>query len=48
MPKKFKFKITRPRKVRYRYTPFQQTLESNDLDTYVTYGMQVKTVEEEV
>ena len=36
------------RKVRYRYVPVQQTLKSEDNDDYVTFGISVRTVEEEI
>ena len=36
------------RKVRYRYVPIQQTLLSEDNDAYVTYGISVRTVEDEI
>ena len=36
------------RQVRYRYVPIQQTLTSEDNEPYVTYGISVRTVEEEL
>lgn len=33
--------------VRYRYVPVQETV-TNELGTYVTYGISVRTVEEEI
>lgn len=42
------FQTTPRRKVRYRYVPIQQTLKSDELGTYVTHGISVRTVEEEV
>lgn len=35
-------------KVRYRYVPVQETLTSDELGTYVTYGISVRAVEEEI
>lgn len=34
--------------VKYRYVPVQETLEDDDIGTYVTYGLSVRTVEEEI
>ena len=34
--------------VKYRYVPVQETFESDELGTYVTYGLSVKAVEEEI
>ena len=50
MPKKFqsKFQISQLRKTRYRYVPILQRMETGELGAYITYGLQVKTVEEEV
>ncbi len=36
------------RKVRYRYVPVQQTIESEELGTYVSYGISARAVEEEI
>ena len=33
---------------KYRYVPVQETLEDDDIGTYVTYGLSVRTVEEEI
>ena len=35
-------------KPRYRYVPVQETLRSDELGTYVTYSLSVRTVEEEI
>ena len=34
--------------VKYRYVPVQETLEDDDIGTYVTYGLSVRAVEEEI
>ena len=34
--------------VSYRYVPVQETLKTDELGTYVTYGISVRTVEEEI
>ena len=36
------------REVRYRYVPVQETLQTEDNAKYVTYGISVRTVEDEV
>lgn len=36
------------RNVRYRYVPVQQTIESEELGTYISYGISARTVEEEI
>ncbi len=36
------------RKPKYRYVPVQETLTSDELGTYVTYSLSVRTVEEEI
>ena len=36
------------RKVRYTYTPVQETLTSEEIGTYVSYGISIRTVEEEI
>ena len=35
-------------KVRYRYVPVQETLRTDELGTYVTYGLSVRTEEKEI
>lgn len=35
-------------KPRYHYVPIQETLTSDELGTYVTYSISVRTVEEEI
>ena len=35
-------------KPRYRYVPIQETITSDELGTYVTYSISVRTVEEEI
>lgn len=42
-----KFKPVYCHSVRYHYVPVQETL-TNELGTYVTYGISVRTVEEEI
>lgn len=34
--------------VRYRYTPVQETLSSDELGTRISYGMRVEVMEEEL
>lgn len=34
--------------VRYRYVPVMETLENDDIGTYVSYGISVRTVEDEI
>ena len=34
--------------VRYNYVPVQQTLTDEEIGTYVTYGLSVRTVAEEI
>ena len=41
-------KILFQRKPRYQYIPVQETLTSDELGTYVTYSISVRTVSEEV
>ena len=41
-------KVVFQKKVRYRYVPVQETLTTDELGTYVTYGISVRTVEEEI
>ena len=36
------------RKPRYKYVPVQETLTSDDLGTYITFSLSVRTVEEEI
>ena len=36
------------REVRYRYVPVRETLVTEDNDKYVTYGLSVRTVEDEI
>ena len=36
------------RKVRYNYVPVQETLTTDDGESYVTYGISVRAVEEEI
>ena len=36
------------RKVRYRYVPVRETLTSDELGTYISYGLSVRAVEEEI
>ena len=36
------------RKPKYRYVPVQETLKSEELGTYVTYSLSVRTIEEEI
>ena len=36
------------KKPRYRYVPIQEILTSEELGTYVTYSISVRTVEEEI
>ena len=36
------------RKPRYQYVPVQETLTSDELGTYVTYSISVRTVSEEI
>ena len=35
-------------KVRYCYVPIQQTIKSEDLGTYISYGISVRAVEDEI
>ena len=39
---------TETRKVRYRYVPVEQTLKTEEHQSYVTFGISVRTVEDEV
>lgn len=41
-------KILFQRKPRYQYIPVQETLTSDELGTYVTYSISVRTVSEKV
>lgn len=41
-------KIIHKGKVRYAYIPVQETLTSDELGTYVTYGISVRAVDEEI
>lgn len=46
---KFNSNQTTPMKqVRYRYVPVQQTRQTEDGESYVTYGISARTVEEEL
>lgn len=36
------------RKARYQYIPVQETLESEELGKYTTFGLSVRTVETEI
>ena len=36
------------RKPKYRYVPVRETLHSDELGTYVTYSLSVRTIEEEI
>lgn len=36
------------RKPRYQYVPVQETLTSDEIGTYVTYSISVRTVSEEI
>ena len=36
------------REVRYRYVPVPETLLTEDNESYVTYGLSVRTVEDEI
>ena len=41
-------KVVFQKNVRYRYVPVQETLTTDELGTYVTYGLSVRAVEEEI
>lgn len=41
-------KIVFQKNVRYSYVPVQETLTTDELGTYVTYGLSVRAVEEEI
>ena len=41
-------KVVFQKNVRYRYVPVQETLTTDELGTYVTYGISVRAVEEEI
>ena len=41
-------KVVYEKKVRYNYVPVQETLTTDELGTYVTYGLSVRAVEEEI
>lgn len=36
------------RKPKYRYIPIRETLSSDELGTYITYSLSVRTLEEEI
>ena len=40
--------ISKVRKPKYHYVPVQETLSSDELGTYVTFSLSVRTVEEEI
>ena len=40
--------FSRVRKPKYRYIPVQETLTNDELGTYVTFGLSICTVEEEI
>ena len=53
MSKKTNHSLSKPtlvyrKKIRYRYVPVRETLSSDELGTYDTYGISVRTTEEEI
>ena len=41
-------KVVFQKNVRYKYVPVQETLTTDELGSYVTYGLSVRAVEEEI
>ena len=51
MSKKFFYHnptFSKVRKPKYQYVPVQETLSNDELGTYVTFSLSVRTVEEEI